>query len=114
MDVLKIKASSLVETLIALVILSISLSAIGLIFSHFIALSSKEKEFSSKVELITLEKRIQGDKNFVDSYKDYESEYLKVKLVPFNDKDSISVVELISTDSTGNFIGEHKFVYVKN
>jgi type II secretory pathway component PulJ len=110
---LKVKAAGLVEMVVAMLILSISLSAAAITFIHFTDRSKIIQKEKIENELQVLENKILADSLFPENRKYYESEILGIQITKLQDVDSVLLVELQYKDSLETEISL-KFIYAKD
>ncbi|MEQ8358197.1 MAG: type II secretion system protein [Cytophagales bacterium] len=109
---LKIKSATLVEIVIAMLILSISLSAAAITFSNYFSImniNQQEKSILQKVQ-----KEIEKDTDFPKNLNKYEAQNIDISYRSFRNKDSVLLVKLSYFDSATQILTQKYFVYVKD
>ncbi len=111
---LKVRAAGLVEMVVAMLILSISLSAAAITFIHYADRSRiiQKERIDDKLNL--LEIKILSDSLFPENKDSYESETLQIQTQKMQSLDSLFLVELKYQDSVLKNEISLKFIYAKD
>jgi Tfp pilus assembly protein PilV len=111
---LKIKAASLVEIIIAMLILSISLTAAALVFSHFANTAEIGRRDKIDAQIYELIQAIKMDSLFPENIQPYKYPNFEIRTSASEFSDSIVKVELIYTDSINAPEIKKSFYHAKN
>lgn len=111
---IKTKAASLVEIIIAMLILSISLSAAALVFMHFTDSKKFQVKESAEHQIVVITRKIRADSLFPESIQAHDYPNTKISVCASEFSDSIVKVKLIYIDTINVFKIQRTFFHAKN
>lgn len=111
---LMVKASSLVELVVATVIICIASSSISIVYLHFFRRSESTKETIIQIDLAKIEDEILIDPHYPNSSEKYQRAEIRIINSKLFNSDSLLKVHLIYSDSASFKSLNRIFIYAKD
>lgn len=106
----KIKGSSLLETLIAMVVVLVCFSIATMVLVNTMKSDNGRLKLHARLEMNALYIKALEDQDFVDNSTPYEGFTIDKKTEPYQDKPGLYLVSLKAISATGQALGELKHI----
>ena len=105
---IKLKGSTLIETLVAMMVILISLVFCGIIYVNILSSGKSHKTFRAQTLLNEIAIKTRGEKKFVDEKMENSDIVIQKSIRTYNGIKDLYLQSLTASDTNGKMFGEYR------